>query len=388
MNKTNLIFLHKVFKAIANSIIQVFIPLYILKQTNSLGLAMGYLTMYTCFVLFFIFVLKKFIQKFGVLAIMLHFVPIIIAEALLSFCTINIWIILLCAILMGTSQALYSVPINLIFAFSDKDTNVAKFQISSNIGKLSFVLISGFVLSSSIENSFLIMSIISIVFYIVSVIPIMYAYSMLKEHYLQKVTAYEEPIKTTLYKKFKWFHISFGCFQACMDNCVPLYLYINGLSFQAVTVVIALIELLKIFANYCAKYLVGKGKHKLCCIISCVIYLVSLLGLMIFKIPVLLYVFSCMTAVSFPLTFVPMFKMYCNYLTKTNNVFDGLVYRDLDIFSARPLMYATAFLGLGLLPSLILGVISTTSMLTSEISVVNQKNIEDKVTSEAALKEK
>ena len=386
VNKTNLIFLHKFFKAIANSIIQVFIPLYILKVTGSLMLAMGYLTIYTCFVMFFIFILRKFIQKFGVLAIMLHFIPIIVTEALISFCTIDFGVVFLCALFMGISQGLYSVPINLIFAFSDKHTNVAKFQIPSNIGKLSFVLISGFVLSSTIENNFLIMSVLSIVFYVLSVIPIMYAYKMLKEHYQEKVQLAHQPIKTPLYKKFKWFHVGFGSFQACMDNCIPLYLYVNNLSFQAVTIVIALIELLKIFANYFAKYLVGKGKQKLCCMIGCVVYFVSLLGLMLFRIPELLYVFSCLSAVSFPLTFVPMFKMYCNYLSSTNNVFDGLVYRDLDIFSVRPIMYALAFVGVGLWPCLVVGLVSTVSMMASEICVIKQKSTEDNMRKDIVLK--
>ena len=39
MDKGNLIFLHKLFKAIADAIIIVFIPLYILKETKNIQIA-------------------------------------------------------------------------------------------------------------------------------------------------------------------------------------------------------------------------------------------------------------------------------------------------------------------------------------------------------------
>ena len=90
MKKDNLIFIHRLIKAFADSIIIVFIPLYILKQTNDINLAMLYLITYSLFVIFLMFILKKFIQKYGVIAIMLHFIPIIIGEAILELVPISI----------------------------------------------------------------------------------------------------------------------------------------------------------------------------------------------------------------------------------------------------------------------------------------------------------
>ena len=177
------IFWHKFLKAIADSIIKLFIPLYILKVTNDIRLSIGYLSIYSLFVLFFMFILKKFIQKYGVLAIILHFLPIVATQSILSFCEINIWIIIACAGLMALTQALYSIPLNLIFSLLDKKTNVAKFQVATNIGKLVFTLLSGFVLSSEIKNSFLLLSIASSFVYVLCVIPILFAYKPLKEKY-------------------------------------------------------------------------------------------------------------------------------------------------------------------------------------------------------------
>ena len=78
MKNQNNIIIHKLLKSIADSIIIVFIPLYVLKTTNDFRLSMAYLIIFSLFVLFFMFVLKKLIQKYGVLAMILHFIPIII----------------------------------------------------------------------------------------------------------------------------------------------------------------------------------------------------------------------------------------------------------------------------------------------------------------------
>lgn len=72
MKKDNLIFIHKLLKAIADSIIKLFLPLYILKQTNDINLAMLYLIIYSSCVMLTMFILKTIIQKFGVFAIMVH----------------------------------------------------------------------------------------------------------------------------------------------------------------------------------------------------------------------------------------------------------------------------------------------------------------------------
>lgn len=85
MKKDNLIFIHKLLKAIADSIIKLFLPLYILKQTNDINLAMLYLIIYSSCVMLTMFILKTIIQKFGVFAIMVHFIPIIVTMGLFSF---------------------------------------------------------------------------------------------------------------------------------------------------------------------------------------------------------------------------------------------------------------------------------------------------------------
>lgn len=373
MKHDNLIFIHKLLKAIADSIIIVFIPLYILKETNDFKMSMAYLIIYSLFVMLFMFVFKKIIQKYGVITMMVHFIPIIVAEGVLSFVPISIYSIIGVAALMALNQAFYSIPLNLIFTFGDKKTNVGKFQIASNIGKLVFTLVSGLILSSTIKNSFLILSISSSIFYILCAIPLIFSYKELKDNYIK----YNDNDSINIIKIdpwFKIFHITFGLFQPIMDNVVPLYLYINDLSFQAVTIMIVIVEFMKILVNYLSQKLVSIKKGKLCVIIGFVLFIASLTGMVFVKNKVVLYILSCSCSISFPLTFVVMFRLYCNYLKETNNVFNGMTVRDFDIFLFRPLMYAISYTPLGFYPVFGVGFISCIIMLYSEIRLLKKLN--------------
>lgn len=375
MKNQNNIFIHKLLKSIADSIIIVFIPLYVLKTTNDFRLSMAYLIIFSLFVLFFMFVLKKLIQKYGVLAMILHFIPIIITEYILSFATIDIWIIIICAGLMGLSQALYSIPLNLVFTFGDKKTNVGLFMIATNIGKIIFTLVSGFILSSEIKNSFLILSIASTSFYILSVFPILFAYKELKNNYDNTKNNNSQTVKLNPW--FIIFHIAFGLFQPIMDNIVPLYLYMNDLSFQAVTIFIVVVEVLKVLANMISQIAVRHKKSIYLVSISFILFFASIISIIFVKNNVVLYILSTTASVSFPFTFVPMFGLYCNYLRKNNNVIQGITRRDFDIFSLRAPMYALSYIGFALLPCLILGVAIVPIMLLSEIKLIRSESNEN-----------
>ena len=376
MKKDNLIFIHKLLKAIADSIIKIFIPLFILKTTDNLALAIGYLTIYSVLTNIILLLFKKIIEKYGIITIILHFVFIVATEAILSFAEINWSTVAACSLLMAFAQAFYSVPLNLIFAFGDKKSNVAKFQIATNVGKLIFTLVSGMILSSSIKNSFLIMSIVSSIFYILSVIPIGYSYKELKENYekIQNNLKQNNENSKKLDKRFNYFHIFFGLFQATIDNIVPLFLYINNLSFKSITIFIALVELGKISINYLAKFLIQKNKQIIACSISVVIFVSSLICVLVAKNNIVIYIFSCLTSLSFPLTFVPMFKLFCQNAVNSENAFMAITYRDVYIFSLRPVDYMLYFLGLGLYPNFIVGIASIITMWCYELKLLKDKN--------------
>ena len=364
MDNTNRIFLHKVFKAIADSIIKIFIPLYILKTTNNINLAIIYLTVYSFFVFILQIALKHLYERKIVLCIILHCFPIIATQAILSFCQINLLTITVSALLMSISQVLYSVPLNILFALKDKKTNISKFEIATNTGKILFIITSGLLLSHT-SNSFIFLSGIATAIYIASIIPI-------GDFYNQKniPLATKTPTTYSCNFTFRLYHISFSLFQTTIDSLIPIYLYVNNLSFDAITTTIALVEVFKIIANLLAKKLINKNHFKLSCIISSIIFISSLICLLLFKNSTILYIVSSIVAISFPMTFVPLFYIFCKQSkTKADTVAD-MTLRDIDIFTPRALYYGLYFIG-GFLAPLLLGVASSITMLACQIKTIN-----------------
>ena len=92
MKNSTALALNRIFKAIADTAIKVFIPILIYKNTGSLAYAFLYLALSSfvnalCYV-----VLKNFLKKHAVLAVSLNALFIIATEFLLLI-KMNIWIV-------------------------------------------------------------------------------------------------------------------------------------------------------------------------------------------------------------------------------------------------------------------------------------------------------
>lgn len=369
-NRSNLIFLHKLIKAFADSLLKVFVPLLILKSSGNIMLVMLYLNCYYVLCGTLNLILKKFLQKYGIIAIILHTIPVVALQFMLT-ASITWWWCLLLAFVASLSQVLYSVPLNLIFALSDKNVDVAKFQISTNIGKIIFILLSGYVLGSNYKNSILILSIIGTILYILSSLLILYGYSLLKTQY-EKTETSAEFRPTQADKMFNLFHSCFGIFQSILDVVIPLYLYCNNLTFEAVTAVVALIEALKMLANMLAKKLVKTGDSKLSVLLSLICFFIGSIVIMIVKVPVVLYICSSLIGVSFPLLFVPMFRLYCQNISG-DYLFDGMIYRDTYILGTRPVLYLPYFAIPSFITLFCIGLASAGSMGYISIKLLNNQ---------------
>ena len=378
MNNTNRIFLHKLFKAIADSIIKIFIPLYLLKTTGSVELSIAYLIGQSFFTFALMFLTKKLLLKHGLLCMVLHCIPIILTQALFSFCKINLIVVLICSFLMAAAQTLYSIPLNILFASTDKSVNVAKFQISTNIGKLIFILISGLLLSK-IPDSFLYLSLLSSLFYIFCIVPILTNYKEIKTEIennaviIKNKRKHIEPKKISVW--YRVFHCCFGIFQITIEVVVPLFLYLNNLSFEAVTTIIVLVEAIKICTNFVAKIFVSKNKFLVCSLTSTLVFMGCLISIIFCKNPIVLYILSCLISVSFPLCFVPMFSQFCKDIKDNNSINQDMFLRDIDIFAPRSVYYSTFFLTFNFLPCLAIGLAGAIVSFVSQVKVKNKNNI-------------
>lgn len=371
-NRTNMIFCHKLIKAFADSMIKAFVPLIILKNSGSLMLAMFYCATYYLFCGILNLALKKFLQKYGVIAMVLHAFPIIALQFLLTL-QINWWICLIVAVLASFGQVLYSVPLNILFAFTDKKVNVAKFEIATNVGKLIFIVVSGFVIASDLKNSILWLSVVATVLYLLSIVPIIFGYKLLKTSY-NHVAKHPPHVDKKSYAWFNVYHMAFSVFQSVLDVIVPLYLFTENLTFESVAIVMALIEICKIGANLFAKWLVKKKRELVCVLISVALMISGVNVMMIVKNAVVLYVCSCMIGVSFPLLFVPMFSLFVKKLKDENNRFDGMSYRDVYIMFGKEIIYLPFFAIPNLICQFVIGIGAAAAVGVSSSKILVAKN--------------
>lgn len=353
-NKTNLIFLHKIIKSIADSMVKVFVPLLILKQTQNMLMVMFYFCLFFPFCGIFNLLLKKFLQRYAVTAIILHIIPLVTLQFL--FVTeINYFVCVVIALCMSLAQILYSVPINILFSVTDKSTPVAKFQICSCIGKIIFIIISGYIIGSEIVNSLLFISIAGTVLYICSIIPLFYGYKLLKESYQSSVCE-KQQIDKKNYKLFNLYHFFFGITQSIIECVIPLFLYINKLDFQKVAIVIALIEVSRIVANIIANKLASKKLAYISTVISALVLIVCCDLFLFVRDPMVLFICSCLVGISFPLMFIPMYSIYIKKLFNDKNLFNGLSTRDFYVFAYREVLYIPYFIVPSFIVQFVLGI--------------------------------
>ena len=331
-------------------------------------LVMLYLTSYYLICGFLNIVLKKFLQKYGIIAMILHAFPIIAVQFLITT-QITWWLCLIIAVLGAAGQTLYSVPLNILFAFTDKDVNVAKFQISTNVGKLVFIVLSGFVIGSGLKNSILFLAIAGTVLYLASIVPIVYGYNLLKDAY-EKVAKHPPKIERKTYRMFNFYHIAFSLVQGVLDTVVPVYLYIENLAFESVAIVMALIEVCKIGSNLLAKFMVKHNKSVFSVWISSACLTVGSVLMMIVKDALVLYICSCIIAVSFPLMFVPMFSAFVKKVAAENNQFDGMSYRDVYIAMSRGIMFVPFFVIPSLIAQFLIGIGGTIAVSFSSTKIL------------------
>ena len=117
-DKTNFLFLHKLLKAVGDSIVKVFIPLIIFRACNNMYLVILFACLHYFLSGVLNIVLRRFLQRKGVIAIFLSIAPIIAIQFVLAFCPMVWYVVVLLAVLNALNQVLYSVPINLLFAFN------------------------------------------------------------------------------------------------------------------------------------------------------------------------------------------------------------------------------------------------------------------------------
>ncbi len=155
---------------------------------------------------------------------------------------------------------------------------------------------------------------------------------------------------------------------------MPLYLYTEKLTFEAVAIVKELIEVCKIGANLLAKHIVKKGGAIISCIISVVCLIVGSIIMIVVKNAVVLYICSCIIAVSFPLLFVPMFGAFVKKVAQDQYQFDGMSYRDVYIFLGKDIAFLPYFIFPNLIGQFVVGMLSAVGVGVCCSKIFKNKN--------------
>lgn len=366
---STLLFWHRLLRGIANSAIELFIPLIIYTKTNNIYFALLFSLAQAVFATLGFLFGRKGIRKFPVFFIILSLVPTVVSYFLLNV-EINLFMVLLLGALGGVSWVFYYGAVNLVFAVMDEKTDSAKFDAGSNLGKILFTILSAYVLGS-VKNSLIFVVIFSCVLHIVSIFPLLVNYKQFKNI----IGDIPKNNQLEVVKDTKWYnlyHLTMGAFSFFAETFLPLYLAINGLSFSAVGIFMAAGQVLRIVGCYCAKFMQVKKWDIVWIVVCALLFLCPVIVIMFSKNNVVIYIMNLLITLSFSSIHTLLFNWFCKNQKRNDFVYDSMYYRDVFQNSGRiiaigffSLIIASAFwIGIG--TSILNGVFGTLAVKKSK----------------------
>ena len=348
MRNSTYILIHRIIKGIADASIKIFIPLLILQKTADWNLTFLYLIVAFGLTSVFFFGLKKFIQKFKLLSIILHIVPIIIGNILLMV-EMNIWIILILAVMDALSTTLYHGALNLMFVYLDKDNpNTAKFEAGAYIGKIIFALVSAYLLGSVAQSEVFII-VFSIVAYIACIIPICIGQKSINENMGQAPKLnFKEVVKDN--RVFSVIHFATGITSFLVDDFVPVYIYQNGASFTKVGILLAMQYAISLAGIYFAQLLIKKKKNVALIILTTILEFAALACILITLNSTVLYVASITLTLVHNMFHILIFGKFSIDQEKKGYYQDSMFYRDVSQNASRSMMGAICLIPFAWIP--------------------------------------
>lgn len=340
MDKSDALFIHRVINGMADSFISIFIPILIYKLTNDLSLSFVYLVAYTSTLTLSYAFLRKIMQKHSVLAIFLHSVFIITLQFILV-ADLNIYLILVIALLSGVEVSLYYGSLNLFFGTLEKKKNVSKFESGNYVGKIIVCILSAYVLGE-VANSLIFVVIVSSALYLISLVPIIMYRKELKSNYENRKIVDEKVVFN--YNGRMFLSTAFlNIFAAFRNAVLPLYLYVVGLSFTLIGVLVAFNYVIQIFAGYLTRYLNSKHLNRLNIILNCAILFACVVAILLIKNVVVIYIITIILGFSYQMLYVLMFSKFVR-MQKDGYFYEALYQRDVCQNFATLCSHSTYFI--------------------------------------------
>ena len=327
----NYIFVHRVFKGIADAILRIFVPILIYQQTQNLMLSFLWAGLDQVFAGIAFATLKRFIKKYPIISIILHIFPMVLGQFLLIG-DFSLAKIIIFAILDGFATCLYYGGVNLVFGYMQKSPSTAKFEAGYKVGKIAFCILSAFVLGT-VQNSLIFIIIVSSVLYVCCVIPLIIRY---KKYHIN-IDQTKNKLSTVL-SNSKWFYfyeLPINAVLAFTSVVLPLYLYSTGLTFSATGILMALKDVVSLFADFVAVLFAKKNLHKLFVVLCSIIMLATIIGILLIKQNVVIYILTLFLSFAYQGQFVIMFAFLVNDQKQKFQWQDAVFYRDVTAQCSR-----------------------------------------------------
>ena len=365
---------HSLLLSISNSFIKFFIPLIILSNSTYIN-TVAYLLVNMLSIAMMNLILYKLIKNHPIVCIALYFVCILSSYLTLSLAPLHLWIILIIAFLNGTSNALYSAPIQNIITNNKKTSNFAFFNIFKTIGVIIMLLINGYILNMKESFSVWLTSLISGIFFILSYIPFILIRNKLQVQKNNGETLKDAFIKL---KKYHTFNSLFGIQDFIVALIIPIFLMVShNMSMSTLVYITVIINIVRILIQLLANYMYQHNKSIYAIGIGCLLFGISCLIESIVSNHIVLYVFAVIPSITFPLFFLTTFKEYS--VVSENYSCEASVLREFFVHIFRVILIIPMFFIDNLRFILYIGIVVAILMFVFAFPFFNKKLFRRKV---------
>lgn len=333
------LYLHRALRAFGESLVSVFIPIYIIKLGFPIEMALLYLIARYAFQLIAVPLVMVSDGRIGLKHTILisSFLIIGLIVFLHSCFVISTTSILILGLLGGIDVSFYWIPLNIEFGLYSKDgrrgRETAMLSILPRIGKVFAPVVSAFVIVSYGFQSLLVVASVII---IGSMVPLF----LTREHWVRR-----KPLKSLFIKKnlkFTGMLVAKGFFSACMIVW-PIFTFLFMDDYVSIGSIISL----QIFVSILATALIGRfsDRFDMSKIFRFVgaFAAISFFSLIFVRTPLQLAIGSILAGVSYAMIIVPTFAYLCNN-TDREHMPQLMGYRDVVFPIVRISMFSILLL--------------------------------------------
>jgi MFS family permease len=364
--KTSTIYFHAFFNAIADGVLNIFLPIIIYQQTGNLYFAVGFLAVQFAVTGLINIPIRRFLAKHGMMSLYLHVLFIIIAQALIVLADITILTVLLSGIFIGLSVAFYNATVFFHMAYTDKTFNVARQNSWAAVGRAVFIMLGAYLLGNFLQSSFPLALTVASFLYIISIVPLWKDFKRGGKNFSVGGTATSTVVNEALVRAH-FYHIFLGVCHAVIRFLIPLYLVVRGNDIITIGAVMAITELSAVAASYISKTLIFRRGFHVALFIIAILFTPCFIGLIFVSGAIPTFILASILSFALNMLYVAVFSIYSRRVAAAGCFYDGICQREFYISIGR-FGLVGIFLVVPLFPViLVIGALNTAGLLGTQL---------------------